>query len=176
MTEIATAVPPSEILMTDSPLAPELGEEYIRVVRTVDRRVNHRRAMWYSLFMRRRRALRRDDEKGRHYYIDLHEPWLFSLAMAMCLLSVSDAFLTLNLLQLGSEELNPLLDYFLSLDVRLFFVVKFAITTFCIVFLVMHKNFVLFNRISGLQVLVLSIMAYSVLVCYEITLLVQAQS
>ena len=163
----------STIASDESTLVPVLEEEYIRVVRTDDRRANHRRAMCYSLFMRRRSGLRRDNEKGRHYYIDLHEPWLFYLAMAMCLLSVSDAFLTLNLLEKGSEELNPLLDYFLHLDVRLFFAVKFSITTFCILFLVMHKNFVLFNRVSGLQVMVVSIVAYSVLVCYEIALLVQ---
>lgn len=160
-----------DAIRNDPTLAPVLSDEDVRVARQQDRRVNHRRAMLYSLFMRRRGSMRRDDEKDRHYYIDLHEPRLFYLAMAMCLLSVSDAFLTLNLLERGSEELNPLLNYFLSVDVRLFFGVKFGITTFCILFLVMHKNFVLFNRISGLQVMVLSIMAYSILVCYEITLM-----
>ena len=161
------------ISSSESTLEPVLSQEYIRVIRKQDRRVDHRRAMWYSLFKRRRSGARRDMEKGQHYYIDIHEPRLFYLALALCLLSVSDAFLTLRLLEIGSEELNPFLNYFLMLDVRLFFAVKFSITTFCILFLVMHKNFVLFNRISGLQVMLVSIVCYSALVCYEIALLTQ---
>jgi hypothetical protein len=166
MSESTAVISPYE-----STEAPVLGQEYMRVIRQHDRRVNHRRAMWCSLYMRRRSGARRDIEQGRHYYIDLHETWLFYLAMAMCMLSVSDAFLTLKLLANGSEELNPLLNYFLMVDVRLFFVVKFLLTTFCILFLVMHKNFMLFNRISGLQVMLASIVFYTGLICYEISML-----
>lgn len=150
---------------------PVLGQELIRVVRQTDRRTDHRRAAMYSLVKRRRRGLRREDEQGAHAYIDVHESWLFYLALVACMLSVIDAFLTLRLLEHGSQELNPVLDYFLAKDVRLFFGVKFLLTCFCITFLVMHKNYLLLNRISGLHILVGSICGYSLLVLYELGML-----
>lgn len=150
---------------------PVLGEELIRVVRQTDRRSNHRRAAMYSLVKRRRRGLRREEEQGTHAYIDVHESWLFYLALIACMLSVFDAFLTLRLLEHGSQELNPVLNFFLAKDARLFFGVKFLMTCFCILFLVMHKNYRLLNRISGLQILVGSICGYSLLVLYELGML-----
>jgi hypothetical protein len=151
---------------------PLLGKDLIRVVREYDRRVDHRRAAIYSLFKRRRRVgARRDEEMNSHSYVDLHHPALFYLAITACLLSVLDAFCTLNLLENGSHELNPLLDYFLAKDVRLFFAVKFSITAFCILFLVMHKNYLLLNRISGLTILKASIFVYAVLISYEFSML-----
>lgn len=150
---------------------PVLGQELIRVVRQTDRRNDHRRAAMYSLVKRRRREPRRETERNAHAYIDVHESWLFYLALVACLLSVFDAFLTLRLLEHGSQELNPVLDYFLNKDVRLFFGVKFLLTSFCILFLVMHKNYLLLNRISGLQILVGSICGYTLLVLYELGML-----
>lgn len=151
---------------------PVLGPEAVRTIRRRERRRDHRRAAFYSFFKRRRSGARRDIEQGAHSYIDLHEPWVFYIAMGAFLLSVTDAFLTLQLMAIGSEELNPMLDYFLSKDVNLFVGIKFVISAACIMFLVMHKNYLLFNRVSGLQILMASIATYTVLVGYELSMLV----
>ena len=151
---------------------PLLGDDLVRQVRQGDRRKNNLRAAFYSLFKRRRQAYsRREHEKDLHGYVDVHEPKLYYMAVTACFLSVCDAFLTLQLLQLGSQELNPLLEYFLAVDVRLFFISKFLMTAFCILFLVMHNKLKLLNRISGVQILGATILGYSILVMYELSML-----
>lgn len=136
-----------------------------------DRRQDIRLAAIQSWFRKRRIGPRRDNDPQRDIYVDVHEPWLFYLGLGALILSTLDAFFTLHLLQLGSEEMNPFMDYFLQKDAQLFFVVKYFITAFCIIFLIMHKNFRLFKIISGYHLLFLCFAAYSVLVTYEIAML-----
>ena len=153
-------------------LEPLLGEDLVRHVRQKDRRQDNSRAAFCSLFKRRRLASsRRDHEKQSHSYVDVHESWLYYMALTVCFLSVFDAYLTVQLIQKGSQELNPVLDYFLSIDVRLFFGVKFFLTSFCVLFLVMHKRFLLLNRFSGVQILGATIFGYTGLVVYELSML-----
>ncbi|KPJ92220.1 MAG: hypothetical protein AMJ55_10120 [Gammaproteobacteria bacterium SG8_15] len=72
----------------------------------------------------------------------------------------------------GSYELNPVMDYFIQKDFHQFFYVKFGLTAFGIMFLVMHKNFRILNRISGYQILYSSLLLYAILVAYELSMLV----
>ncbi|NOZ51588.1 MAG: hypothetical protein GXP08_00370 [Gammaproteobacteria bacterium] len=140
----------------------------------IDRRSNSFRTAIYSCYSNRRTTLRRTNEHefGR-YYVDVHESRLFFIALSALLLCTADAFFTMILLNFyGSEELNPLMKYFIEKDVQLFFMVKFSLTAFCVFFLVMHKNFRLFNCISGYQILYGSLALYVILVLYELTLLI----
>lgn len=140
-----------------------------------DRRTNHTRAAFYSLVRRRRKNIRRDGDVAVGRYVDVHEPWLVYLALGALLLSTCDAFFTLLLLQHGSEELNPFMDYFIRKDEQLFFIVKFIMTACCVVFMVMHKNFRFWNYFHGYQILFVAFGAYALLVCYELYMLMQLQ-
>lgn len=104
-------------------------------------------------------------------YVDVHEPILFYLAMALMTLSVVDAFFTTLLLENGSEELNPLLAYLMNIDLYAFLAVKFFITGFSILFFIMHKRHRLFNRISCYQLLIASVVIYIGLVGYELNMI-----
>ena len=138
----------------------------------IDRRTNTWRTLVYSLFLRRRAAPRREDDQSRAHYVDIHEPKLFYVAVGGLLLCVADAFFTLTLLNFhGSYELNPVMDYFIKQDIQHFFFVKFGLTAFGIMFLVVHKNFRLFNRISGYQILYANLIIYATLVSYELFML-----
>lgn len=138
-----------------------------------DRRRLHGRAALHSWFKRRRIGPRRDDDPNENIYVDIHEPWLIYVGLGALLLSTMDAFFTLHLLQVGSEEMNPFMDFFLKKDAQLFFIVKFSITAFCIVFLVMHKNFRLFKYISGYHLLLVCFTAYGILVTYELSMMLR---
>jgi hypothetical protein len=138
----------------------------------IDRRTNSWRTLMGSLAHRRRAIQRRSDHDAEHY-VDVHEPYLFYVAVAALLLCVADAFFTMTLINFyGSYELNPVMDYFIKSDIRFFFIVKFGLTAVGVIFLVVHKNFRLFKRISGFQILIGSLVIYSILVSYELFMLV----
>lgn len=140
----------------------------------MDRRSNSFRTLVYSMFYNRRRDPRREEDANNgSYYVDVHDTKLFVMALAAILLCVADAFFTLTLLNFhGSEELNPVMDYLIKEDTKQFFIIKFSLTALGIIFLVAHKNFKLFNRISGYQILVAALVLYALLVCYELSMLV----
>ena len=139
----------------------------------IDRRSNSWRTIYGSLFLRRRANQRRVEDAGGAHYVDVHEPHLFFVAVGALMLCVADAFFTMTLLDFyGSYELNPVMDYFIKQDFQRFFFVKFGLTAFGILFLVLHKNFRIFNRISGYQILYGSLALYAILVTYEVFMLV----
>lgn len=135
--------------------------------------IDRRRNTWRTFvgaFVHRRRVVRRREGDGETaHYVDVHEPYLFYVAVGALLLCVADAFFTMTLINFyGSYELNPVMDYFIRSDIKIFFFVKFGLTSAGIMFLVMHKNFRLFNRISGYQILHTSLLVYGLLVAYEL--------
>jgi hypothetical protein len=138
----------------------------------VDRRRNTWRTFAGAVVHRRRVVRRRDGDSDTAHYVDVHEPYLFYVAVGALLLCVADAFFTMTLINFyGSTELNPVMDYFIKTDIKVFFIVKFGLTSFGIMFLVIHKNFRLFNRISGYHILHASLIVYAVLVGYELFML-----
>jgi hypothetical protein len=138
-----------------------------------DRRTNSWRTIVGSVLYRRRSAPRRTDDSGSPHYVDIHEPHLFYVAVGALLLCVADAFFTMTLLSFyGSYELNPVMDYFIQNDIQHFFFVKFGMTALGVMFLVVHKNFRILNIISGYQILYASLAIYSLLVVYELFMLV----
>lgn len=140
--------------------------------RRADRRTRQFRAMLYSFFMRRRRGMRRSDDRGQGFYVDLHEPRLLYVVVATTLLCVADAYLTLTLLRYGGEELNPFMEALIARDVHWFFVIKFAITATGLIFAVLHKHFTFFRVIRGYHLLYSVFIMYVVLIEYEIVLVV----
>ena len=159
--------------MTGTASAVTTVEEFdVNCERRVDRRKNTAKAAFYSLFMNRRvnNSRRSEHHEG---YVDVHESSLFYMAFGAILLCSADAFFTLTLINFhGSRELNPVMDYLLQKDVTLFFYVKFIFTSIAVMFLVMHKNFLLFNRITGRHLLITAFCMYATLVAYELYMLV----
>jgi len=138
-----------------------------------DRRKNSLRTAWYSLYRNRRTTVRRASDSVINVYLDKHEPWLIYLAIGALFLSATDAYFTLALLQHGSYEMNPVMDYFIRKDSQLFFIVKFAITAFCVFFMLIHKNFRFLKVLKGYHVLLSAFALYTLLICYELSMLIQ---
>lgn len=130
-----------------------------------ERRQNRRRALWYSLFKRRRRNYHKNN------YVDLHEPKLFYIVLAVLLLCAIDAYITMVILQHGGKEMNPLMDALIRRDIAQFFYVKFFVTATCVLFFLIHKNFMFFKRFTGYHFLFGSLFIYVLLFIWEIYLL-----
>lgn len=93
------------------------------------------------------------------------------LALGIVLLSITDAYFTLYFLDQGGEELGPFVNYLVQQGELLFFVVKLLITTAAVLFVLMHKNFVIFKYFFGYHGLYVMLLSYVILITYEIILL-----
>lgn len=131
---------------------------------TADRRARLWRTLLVSSLAPRRRAGRR---AGEHLPVDFHEPYLLVLSIAMLVLSVADAFLTVTLLTHGAKEANPLLAFVLDEHPRLFAVVKMALTGLGVVLLVALARTRVFKVVRADWFLTALVAAYLALVAYE---------
>ena len=136
--------------------------------RTVgDRRRVDWRTVMFGFLRSRRRDLRRNADADV-IFTDWHHPWLFFLAVGTMLLSCTDAFLTVVLLDLGMIEANPLMELLLGYGTALFAATKMAITGFGILTLVFLSKSRFLDRFRTGLILTTFFTAYACLVCYEI--------
>ncbi len=136
-----------------------------------DRRSSYFRSLWYSCFKRRRKGSRRNNDTVENTFVDVHEPKLAFVFFSTLFLCITDALLTLNIIDNGGEEINPFMDYLIKKDIALFFWVKLAMTMFGMLFLILHKRFMFYRVVSGYHVLYMIAAMYVVLVSYEVLLI-----
>lgn len=113
----------------------------------------------------RRRAARRGDEAGA--LVDWHEPHLLFLSLCILLLSVADAFLTLDLLRHGATEVNPLLAVILTDYPEAFALVKLGLTGAGVIVLVALARARIFRIIRVSTIIHWCLFAYVALIGYE---------
>ena len=116
-----------------------------------------------------RRDQRRSDCTA-HYQTDWYDTKLLIMALAILLLSVADAAMTMTLLNNGAVEVNPFMNYLLSHSIHAFIYTKLVLTSVCVFVLVAHYHSKLFNTLRVDILLTFSLMVYSTLVLYEIFL------
>lgn len=119
-------------------------------------------------FMRSRRLKNRRTADDDVTFLDWHHPWLFFLATGTMLLSCADAFLTLQLLDRGMIEANPLMRMILGQSTLLFTSTKMAMTGFGILVLVFLAKVRFLNRIRTGILLTVFFSCYASLVCWEL--------
>jgi len=102
-----------------------------------------------------RKAVRREEDRKRHIYVDQYSLRFFVLLLAILLLGTADAFLTLYHVHVNNaEELNPIMDFFLALSPKLFFNVKYILTALCLTVLCLHKNLPIVRYLLGVVFLI----------------------
>lgn len=132
-----------------------------------DRRGFTWRTVFYGFTRSRRHAHRRtvDDDV---VFLDWHHPWLFFLSVGIMLLSCADAFLTLQLINLGMIEVNPVMSAVMAHSTLLFTSAKLAMTAFGILVLVFLAKMQFLNRFRTGAFLTVFFSIYACLVCYEL--------
>jgi hypothetical protein len=123
----------------------------------------------YTFFGGRRKTIRREKEKKKHLFVDLYSTRLLIAVVSLLILSCLDAYLTLTLIAKGSVvEANPIMAFFLDYGIMPFTIIKFVITSLCLILLCLLKNAYI-TRIC----LPIAIKIYLFVVAYEFYLFVK---
>jgi hypothetical protein len=77
---------------------------------------------------------------GKAIIFDLYNQKLFLAITAILTLSITDAVLTLVIIQRGARELNPVMAYFLEHGTLTFIVAKYVLTSIGVLILLIFKN------------------------------------
>ncbi len=131
-----------------------------------DRRQFTWRTILYGFTRSRRHAFRREDEADV-LFLDWHHPWLFFLAVGTMIFSCLDAFMTLQLLERGFYEANPIMAAVLGQGTMAFAVTKLAMTATSILILVFLAKARFMNRVRAGLILTIFFSLYACLICYE---------
>lgn len=150
----------------DSKDKPQCDERY-----APDRRRHKFKSFLCSLYKGRRSTVRRKDEAVLPFYTDIYEKWVGAIFIFIIVLSATDAFLTLKILDKGGKELNPVMDALLEIDNSVFFIGKLTLTLACLLFVLVHINFKLLGLVSMRKILAFLFVLYSCLIGYEVILL-----
>ena len=132
-----------------------------------DRRDFSWRTVFFG-FMRSRRHNPRREADADVVFMDWHHPWLFFLSVGIMLLSCTDAFLTLRLMDHGMIEANPVMAAMMGVSISTFAVTKILMTGTSILILVFLAKTRFMNRMRTGVLLTVFFSIYCCLVCYEI--------
>lgn len=132
----------------------------------IDRREFSWRTVCYG-FLRSRRRDKRRFEEAEPVFTDWHHPWLFFLAIGIMLMSGLDAFFTLQLIDRGAVEINPVMDAVIGHGTLVFAVSKMLMTGIGILALVFLSRLKFMNRVRTGMILTFFFSFYAVLICYE---------
>lgn len=124
----------------------------------------------YIIIGKRRLHRRREEGIGNISYMDWYSLHLLLATLAIMLFCVADAFLTLWAISQGGVELNIFMDILIQQGTYHFVIGKYVITAVCLMFLVAHKEIILFSRVRVQSCIYLFLFVYAVLICYELTL------
>ena len=137
-----------------------------------DRRTRRFPRLKYLLFSGRRANVRRKEDLHHTFYFDRYSSHLFAAIVAILLLSVLDALLTLHLIGRGSTEMNPVMSYFLGFSPIAFMGAKYCLTCFGVVVLLLLRNVVRKRSITHAQNLFSYIIgAFTTVIVWELYLI-----
>jgi Domain of unknown function (DUF5658) len=120
----------------------------------------------------RRRSVRRLEDSQRIVLLDRYSPKLFGAIIGILCLSLLDAILTLYLVEHGSSELNPVMDYFLKKGPLIFTVAKYILTSIAvIIFLVLANSVVPRSKFRAKKLFPYALIAFGSVIAWELILI-----
>jgi hypothetical protein len=120
----------------------------------------------------RRTKVRRALDREGPYFVDRFDPLMLTLALGVLVLCLIDGLLTIELLDLNSEEINPVMRLLLRRGYLSFLMGKYVLTAAGLPFLVVYKNWPLFGtRFRAGLLLPVFFALYLVLLTYQVILL-----
>ncbi len=140
--------------------------------RTVDRRRRRIPSIGFLWRGGRRRQVRRTDDRRRISILDHYSQGLLVVILGILFLSLTDAFLTLNLIEHGASEINPVMAYFLQKGPYVFTVVKYGFTSLAVIIFVLVKNSVIRgSRLRTQSLFTFAIVCFAIAVVWQILLI-----
>jgi len=137
----------------------------------IERRNRRVWSVCYGSFNPRRRLHPRRANDHRFHFLDWYSAHLLAVAIGISLLSMTDAFLTLTLLNSGADEMNPIMAALLYHSATAFTVFKMATTGICVLALVALSRY-RFMRVIRVEIVMYIVLGtYISLIGYELWLL-----
>ncbi len=129
-------------------------------------------ALRYLFFGGRRRRVRRAEDRWRIVILDHYPAGLLAIIIGILLLSLTDAFLTLNLIEQGATEINPVMNYFLGKGPTVFTLVKYAITSAAVMIFVLVRNSVIRgSRFQTKRLFAFALVCFGIAVVWQFVLI-----
>jgi hypothetical protein len=150
----------------------EVSDAIVDKRASADRRQFSWRTVFFGFTRSRRHNLRREVD-AEVLFIDWHHPWLFFLAVGTMIFSCLDAFMTLQLLERGMYEANPIMAAIMGHGTTAFAVSKMLLTGTSILILVFLAKARFMNRLRTGLILTIFFSLYACLVCYEFVYLIR---
>jgi len=119
----------------------------------------------HSLRGSRKKARRQEED--RNYYVDRYEPRYLILISLILVLCILDAYFTLKIIDLGGKELNRFMLVFIEKEPVAALVFKYLVTAVSIVFILIHKNFLVFGKLRVSSLIYVFFCVYLTLIAYE---------
>jgi hypothetical protein len=114
---------------------------------------------------------RRMAEHRRPYFVDRFPTGMFVFILLLLIASLTDAVLTLLLLQVGGEEINPVMEYLLAHGLLAFLLGKYLLTVIGLPFLMIFSKHYLFGtRVRVGYLIPCTVVLYAVLIGYQLVL------
>jgi Domain of unknown function (DUF5658) len=102
-----------------------------------DRRRHRMPSLRMMLLHPRRSAVRRAADRSRIVLLDQYNASMLLPVLLVLVLSVTDAVLTLFLLNHGAVEINPLMAYFIGKGPLVFLIAKYVLTAIAVMIMVL---------------------------------------
>ncbi len=125
----------------------------------------------------RRGTARRASEAATPYHVDRYPQSLFTLCVLLLSLTLADGFLTLNLLELGCEEVNPFMRYLIDRGWMSFLMGKYVLTALCLPLMLILQNHKIFRTPLRIRCLLpVFVILYIWLLVYQFGLLIHVEA
>ncbi len=116
--------------------------------------------------------LRRASERGMPHFVDRFSPLTLACVLALLSLSIADAWITIELVDSGCSEINPLMARLLDWGVVPFLAIKYVLTAAGLPILLLYKNYYLFGtRLRVVYLIPTFVAMYVALLAYQAMLL-----
>lgn len=114
---------------------------------------------------------RSEVEMQRDSICETHSPKMLAVILLIILLSIIDAYLTLDLISRGAVELNPIMAYYLDHSALAFFGMKYLLTCASIIIILIIKDLYLFRtKVQGKILFVFHLIVLTSVVQWELYL------
>jgi hypothetical protein len=133
---------------------------------TKDRRAKATKPLSKYTFVGKRKAARRKNEM-ENYYVDQYEKKYIVLFGFVLIFSIFDTLLSLEIVELGGNEINPILGSLMNKNVVLALTIKYLVTATAILIILIHKNFRILKIIKVSSVITMIFIIYFVVFVYE---------
>ena len=119
-----------------------------------------------------RMACRRASEHGRPYFVDRFSSAMFIVILMLISASIVDAILTIQLIEAGAREINPLMDRLLDHGILPFLLVKYVLTVAGLPLLLIFQNHYMFGtRLRVGYLIPMAVALYAILIGYQLVLM-----